>query len=332
MSDRKQEDGLGEFDVIAAYFRPLTGGRAEALGLLDDAGVLTPPQGSDLVVTTDALVAGQHFLPDTAPEDLAHKALGVNLSDLAAMGAVPAAYTLALAIPKPVSPDWLRAFAAGLGAMQASHGLFLLGGDTVSTAGPLTLSVTALGWVPAGAALRRSGAAAGDDLYVSGTIGDAALGLLVARDGRKLAGEAGDAFLRGRYDRPQPRTALGPRLTGIASACVDVSDGLAADVGHIAETSGLAADIRIQDLPLSDAARAALEAEPGLLQALVTGGDDYELAFTAAPGAAEAVMAMAIEAGVPVRRVGAMTAGAGTRVLGPGGDPLDLATAGFRHF
>jgi thiamine-monophosphate kinase len=332
MSDNGKSDNLGEFDLIAAYFRPLTEGRPEALDLKDDAGLLTPPAGCQLVVTTDALVAGQHFLADGDPESLAVKALGVNLSDLAAMGATPAAYTLALAAPKPIPPGWLQTFAAGLRDMQAAHGIFLLGGDTVTTGGPLTLSVTALGWVDTGAALRRSGAQVGDDLYVSGTIGDAALGLLIARDGRTLAGGEGDAFLRGRYDRPRPRTTLGPRLVGVATACIDVSDGLAADVGHIAKTSGLGAEIGVQGLPLSDAARAALTADPGLLETLVTGGDDYELAFTAAPAAAAAVIDAARESGVPVTRIGAMTAEPDVRMLGPGGATLDLGPGGYRHF
>ncbi|PIW27565.1 MAG: thiamine-phosphate kinase [Rhodospirillales bacterium CG15_BIG_FIL_POST_REV_8_21_14_020_66_15] len=332
MTRRDKPISLGEFDIIAAYFRPLTGGRGGALDLLDDAGILTPPAGTQLVVTTDALVAGRHFLAGTAPEGLAHKALGMNLSDLAAMGAEPAAYTLAFVAPKPLSEAWLGAFTAGLADMQAEHDVFLLGGDTVSTAGPMTLSVTALGWVPAGKALRRSGARAGDDLYISGTVGDAALGLLIARDGRKLAGEAGDAFLKERYEQPRPRTRLGPRLIGVASACIDVSDGLAADVGHIAETSHLAAEVRIQDLPLSDAARVALDGDPRLLSTLVTGGDDYELAFTAPPGAADAVRTAARAAGVPVTRIGVMTEGDGVRAIGPGGAPLDLGTGGFRHF
>ena len=332
MSDDDTSDNLGEFDLIAAYFRPLTGGRAEALDLKDDAGLLTPPAGCQLVVTTDALVAGQHFLADADPESLAVKALGVNLSDLAAMGATPAAYTLALAAPKPIPPGWLQTFASGLGDMQTAHGIFLLGGDTVTTSGPLTLSVTALGWVEAGEALRRSGARAGDDLYVSGTIGDAALGLLIARDGRKLAGDDGDAYLRGRYDRPLPRTALGPLLVRIATSCIDVSDGLAADVGHIAKTSGLGAEIGVQDLPLSDAARVALTDDPSLLERLVTGGDDYELAFTAPPSAAEAIARAARESGVPVTRIGAMTAEPDVRMLGPGGATLDLGPGGYRHF
>ena len=329
---------LSEFDLIARYFRPLTEGRAEAFNLLDDAAVITPPAGRQLVVTTDALVAGRHFLADGDPAGLAHKALGVNLSDLAAMGAEVYGYTLALAAPKPLSEDWLAGFAAGLGEVQAAHGIFLLGGDTVGTEGPLTLSVTAMGWVPQGGALTRGGARSGDAVYLSGTVGDAALGLLVAQDGRNLAGQAGDAFLKDRYERPQPRTSLGPRLVGLATACLDVSDGLAADVGHIAEVSNLGTEIDAANLPLSEAARAALEGDPALLSRIVTGGDDYELAFCL-PDTVEAaaeVKKLAAETGIELTRIGTMTAppetGPRVRVLGPSGAPLDLQSGGFTHF
>jgi thiamine-monophosphate kinase len=323
---------LSEFDLIETYFRPLTLGRAEALHLLDDAGVLSVPAGEQLVVTTDALVAGQHFLADTPAERLALKVLGVNLSDLAAMGAKPYAYTLALAAPKPISEVWLESLTDGLAAAQTSHGIFLLGGDTVTTDGPLTLSVTAMGLVPGGQALKRSGASEGDDLYVSGTIGDAALGLLIARDRRPLAGEAGDRFLRDRYDQPQPRTALGPNLVGAASACADVSDGLVADVGHIAETSNLGAEIRARDLPLSDAARAALTGDASLLKTVVSGGDDYELAFTAPPSAAKAIADASRRSETPVTRIGRMISGTGVRVIGSDGGVLALDAGGYRHF
>ena len=195
-----------------------------------------------------------------------------------------------------------------------------------------------MGWVPQGGALTRGGARAGDAVYLSGTVGDAALGLLVAQDGRNLAGQAGDAFLKDRYERPQPRTLLGPRLVGLATACLDVSDGLTADVGHIAEVSNLGAEIDASDLPLSDPARAALEADPALLSRIVTGGDDYELAFCL-PDTVEAaaeVKKLAAETGIELTRIGAMTAppesGPRVRVLGPGGVPLDLQSGGFTHF
>lgn len=333
MTDSDNQAALGEFDVIATYFRPLTQGRDEALGLTDDAGLLSPPKGSQLVVTTDALVAGRHFLSDMDPVSLGHKVLGVNLSDLAAMGATPLAYTLALAAPKPLSDDWLAAFTTGLGEAQAASKVFLLGGDTVGTTGPLMLSITALGWVADGRALCRSGAAPGDDLYVSGTIGDAALGLLIARDGADLTGNAAmNRFLKNRYERPQPRVSLGPALIGSAGSCVDISDGLVADVGHIAETSGLGAEIYAQDLPLSDAAEAALDRKPDLLKSILTGGDDYELAFTAPVSARDQITAAAKSSGVPVTRIGSMIEGSGIHVIGPGGAGLDLSIGGFRHF
>ena len=323
---------ISEFELIARYFRPLTLGRPEALSLLDDAGVLSVPAGSQLVVTTDALVEGRHFLAGTPAIDVAHQALGVNLSDLAAKGATPHSYTLDLVLPKGQEEAWIAAFVAGLADVQGRHGLFLLGGDTAATDGPLTLAVTAFGLVPEGRMLTRGGARAGDDLWVSGTVGDGALGLLVARDGRTVAGPAGDRFLAGRYRRPQPRTALGRRLIGLATACADVSDGLAADVGHIAEVSGLSARIDGAAVPLSAAARAALDADSALLETILTGGDDYELAFTAPPGAAEALAALSREAGLPLTRIGAMAVGSGVTVTAPGGGDLALKHRGFTHF
>lgn len=331
MSDSNDPQALGEFGLIETYFRPLTLGRTEALRLLDDAGILTVAKGEQLVVTTDALVAGRHFLADGPAEDLGLKVLGVNLSDLAAMGAKPLAYTLALAAPKSITGVWLESFTDGLAAAQALHGIFLLGGDTVSTDGPLTLSITAMGTVPTGQGLLRSGARVGDDVYVSGTIGDAALGLLVARDGRKLADDRGNAFLRMRYDRPQPRCLLGPRLIGLATACADVSDGLAADAGHIAETSGVGIEIRVADLPLSSAALSALAADPTLLTTVVAGGDDYELVFTAPPEAAPEIRAAAIRTGIEVTRIGAVIEGSGVRVIDRNGADLELGAGGYRH-
>lgn len=333
MTDSDNQVALGEFDVIATYFRPLTQDRDEALGLTDDAGLLTPPTGSQLVVTTDALVAGRHFLADMDPASLGHKVLGVNLSDLAAMGATPQAYTLALAAPKPLSGEWLAAFTVGLGEAQAAGNVFLLGGDTVGTTGPLTLSITALGWVADGRALCRSGAAPGHDLYVSGTVGDAALGLLIARDDADLTGNAEmNRYLKDRFERPQPRVFLGPALVGCAHSCVDISDGLVADIGHIAETSGVGAQINAQDLPLSDAAQTALDQAPDLLEGILTGGDDYELAFTAPVSARNEITVAAKSSAVPVTRIGSMIERPGVHVIGPGGVSLDLSIDGFRHF
>ena len=327
------QDDLGEFDLIETYFRPLTLGRDEALALTDDAGILTPPDGKQLIVTTDALVAGQHFLTDMSPDDLAHKVLGVNLSDLAAMGAKAETYTLALAAPKPLSRDWLKGFTKGLAAAQTAHSVFLLGGDTVTTPGPLTLSVTAMGWVPFGQGLLRSGAALGDGVYVTGTIGDAALGLLVAKDGLDLTGDADlNQYLSDRYTRPQARTALGPKLIGIANACADVSDGLVADLGHIADASGVRIDFDAGTIPYSEAAAAALERAPDKLETVLTGGDDYELVFTAPEGAAEKIDAVAKNTDTSITRIGMVSSGAGVRITGPDGRAIQFSSGGYRHF
>jgi len=323
---------ISEFDLIAKYFRPLARGRAEALNLLDDAGILTVPADMQLVVTTDALVEGRHFLASTHAIDLAHQATGVNLSDLAAMGAAPLSYTLDLVLPKTKDEAWIAGFAAGLAEVQAVHGFFLLGGDTAATEGPLTVAITAFGLVPAGAALTRGSAKAGDHIWVSGTIGDGALGLLVARDGRKLSDSQGDSFLAGRYRRPQPRLALGALLRGLATACADVSDGLVADVGHISEASGLAARIDASAVPLSGAVKAAVAGESGLLEQALTGGDDYELAFTAPPAAADRLQALSDDLGLPLTRIGVMAEGEGVVVLGPDGTAMALKQRGFTHF
>ncbi|MDF2781719.1 MAG: thiL, partial [Geminicoccaceae bacterium] len=266
---------LGEFAFIAERLRPLAAGSPGALDLADDAALLDPPAGSELVLTKDAMVAGVHFLPDDPPGDIARKLLRVNLSDLAAMGAAPLGYLLALIRPKATAEDWLAEFCRGLAEDQATFGIGLLGGDTVSTPGPLALSLTALGHVPRGAALRRGGAKPGDDIWASGTLGDAALGLKVLQ-GELEAAPAVGAQLVERYRLPQPRLALGQTLRGLASAALDVSDGLLADLGHILETSAVGAEIHAAALPLSPAARAL----PGVREAALAGGDDYELLFT----------------------------------------------------
>ncbi|MEQ8585859.1 MAG: thiamine-phosphate kinase [Thalassobaculaceae bacterium] len=325
-------DTIGEFDRIARFFAPLSQGAPGAFGLTDDAAVL-PPAGNDRewVVTVDALVAGIHFLPDDPPDLVARKALRVNLSDLAAMGAAPYGYTLALALPTdmPDPSGWLDAFSRGLGQDQAEFGVSLLGGDSVSTSGPATLSITAFGQVARGRALRRSGASVGDDLWVSGTVGDGALGLDVARG--RLSGVLAD--LADRYRLPRPRVTLGPRLVGLASSALDVSDGLLQDAGHIAARSGCRLTIRAPDVPLSDSAAAAISEDPGLFAQALEGGDDYELLFTAPADAAEAVEAAGRDAGVSVTRIGRVVSGAGVEVLDRTGAPMDgLLTGGWRHF
>lgn len=323
---------LGEFGLIGEIFAPLARGDRGALGLLDDAALVAVGQGCELVVTTDMVVAGIHFLPDDPPDLIARKALRVNLSDLAAMGADPRAYVMAAAFPPALDRAWFDAFAVGLATDQETFGVTLVGGDTVGTEGPLTITITAFGEVPAGTAVTRGGARAGDDIYVSGTIGDATIGLAVERGGLAVSAPAA-AALRERYRLPRPRLALGRALRGTASAMIDVSDGLIADLGHIAEVSGLGAVVRAHEVPLSDAAAEAVGDEPALLADALTGGDDYELLFTAAPAAAEAVAAAAQAADLPVSRIGEMTA-AGTRVaaLDRDGRPLPLERQGFSHF
>jgi thiamine-monophosphate kinase len=275
----------GEFELIAELFAPLAAGYPGALGLKDDAAVVDVPAGRSLIATTDTMVSGVHFLPDDPADLVAKKLLRVNLSDLAAKGARPTLYLLALSMPESTGLDWLRGFAAGLAADQGAFGITLIGGDTTSTPGPLTATVFALGEIAPGREIRRSGARPGDRVFVSGTLGDAALGLKALR-GELLGLAAAEhrAALVARYRLPEPRVALGQALVGIASACCDVSDGLMADLGHICETSELAAEVEAERLPLSPAARAALQQDPGLIGAIAAGGDDYELVFTAPPG------------------------------------------------
>lgn len=284
-----------EFALIARHFRPLAG--EGALGLGDDAALLTPPSGRELVLAADAMVAGVHFLPEDPPETIGRKLLRVNLSDLAAMGADPLGYLMTVALPRGTTDDWLAAFAAGLAEDQARFGLAVLGGDTVATPGPLALSLTILGTVEPGRALRRAGARAGDDIWVSGRIGDGWLGLRAAR------GEIPDpkGALARRYRLPEPRLALGRALRGLAHAAMDVSDGLLQDLSHLCRAGGVAAEVEGPRVPVSDPAAP--------LAALVTGGDDYELLFAAAAEDALRVRAAAAAAATEVTRIGRFTEG-----------------------
>jgi thiamine-monophosphate kinase len=314
-----------EFGLIARHFAPLAG--EGSLGLGDDAALLDPPPGRTLVLAADAMVAGVHFLPDDPPDSIARKLLRVNLSDLAAMGAVPLAYLVTTAFPRGVTQDWVADFAAGLAADQAEFAVALLGGDTVVTDGPASFSLTILGHVAPGTALRRAGARVGDDCWVSGSIGDGALGLL-ALTGRL----APDAVLADRYRLPRPRLALGQRLVGLARAAMDVSDGLVQDFGHLARAAGCGVEIRAAAVPLSAPARAALGADPGLLARILTGGDDYELAFAAGAADAEGIRAAGRAAGVAVTRIGRFVTGEGVRVLDEAGETLALQGSGWSHF
>ncbi|MFC7477645.1 thiamine-phosphate kinase [Dankookia sp. GCM10030260] len=318
----------GEFALIARHFRRLAG--PGALDLSDDAALLDPPAGRQLVLAADAMVAGVHFLPDDPPETIGRKLLRVNLSDLAAMGAAPLGYLMTTALPRDLPADWLGRFVDGLAADQAEFGLSVLGGDTVSTPGPVALSLTILGTVTPGAALRRGGARPGDSLWVSGSIGDGALGLLVLQ-GKLPADAAG--HLAERYRLPRPRLALGQALAGLARAAMDVSDGLVQDLGHLCRAAGCGAVLRSAEVPLSPAAAALVAADPALLALCLTGGDDYELLFAAPPEADAQVLQRAAIAGAPVTRIGRFEAGPPeVHVPDTTGMPLRLPQGGWSHF
>ncbi|MDN3543202.1 thiamine-phosphate kinase [Kinneretia asaccharophila] len=319
---------MGEFDLIKRFFTRDT--RAPqpgvALGIGDDCAVLGPTPGAQWLVSTDMLVEGRHFLSTVAPERLGHKALAVNLSDLAACGATPRAFTLALALPR-ADEVFLEGLARGLFALADAHGIALVGGDT--TAGPLNLCITVMGEAPAGQALLRSGARAGDDLYVSGSLGDARLALEAFRGSVSLSAQDFETARRA-MECPQPRVALGQALRGLAHSAIDVSDGFVGDLGHVLARSGLGATVQADALPRG----AALAHQPLALQRLCTlsGGDDYELIFSAPPAARAAVQAASAASATPVTRVGRLEAEPGLRLLDAQGQALDWAVASFDHF
>jgi thiamine-monophosphate kinase len=322
---------LGEFERIRRFFAPLAG--PGGLGLVDDAALLDCAPGRRLVITADAIVAGVHYLPDDPPDLVARKLLRVNLSDLAAMGARPLHYVLTTALPSELGPEWLVGFAAGLAEDQRRYGIDLLGGDSVATAGSAVLSLTAIGEVAAGAEIRRSGAQPGDTVWVSGTIGDAYLGLKVLRtDDFVGLGPSYAEALIARYRVPEPRTELGPPLAGIAHAMIDVSDGLVADLGHICEASGCAATVALPKLPFSLPALTILAEEWEHPVALATAGDDYELLFAAPAGATEAIVALSSLLQIPVTQIGRIEAGAGVRLIDADGHPIPVEATGYRHF
>jgi thiamine-monophosphate kinase len=323
-------DELGEFERIRRFFAPLAA--PGGLGLLDDAALVDCKAGRRLVVTADAIVAGVHYLPDDPPELVAKKLLRVNLSDLAAMGAVPRHYLLTTALPAALGSAWLTRFAQGLEEDQRRFGIDLLGGDSVSTAGPAVLSLTAIGEVKAGMEVRRSGARPSDLVWVSGTIGDAFLGLSLLRGGYPGLAPEHRALLIGRFQVPDPRTELGPLLCGIAHAMIDVSDGLLADLGHICETSQVAAVIELGSLPLSPAARVVVEDGPAIHPHLATGGDDYELLFAAPAESTEAIRALSSRLGLPITMIGKIEVGSGVRLVDADGRVIPFDQAGYRHF
>ncbi|WP_428375316.1 thiamine-phosphate kinase [Lichenicoccus sp.] len=317
----------GEFRFIERHFLPLAG--PAALALSDDAAVFAPPPGRDLVVSADAMVQGVHFLTGDPPGSVGRKLLRVNLSDLAAMGAAPLGYLLTVTLPPAMTDAWFAGFCAGLAADQAEFGLSLLGGDTTSTTGPLVLSLTILGHVAPGTALRRNKAAPGDGVWVSGSIGDAALGLAALQGG--LADPTGD--LAERYRLPQPRLALGRQLHGIASAGMDVSDGLVQDCGHLCRQSGVAAVLDAPLVPVSPAAQQAIRSAGEAWRATcLTGGDDYELLLAVPAGRETALLAAAAATGTAITRIGRFETGAPyVRVLDAAGVEQRFERAGWSH-
>ena len=324
----------GEDSLIARYFMPLATDPG-AFGLTDDAAVLKA-LGQDIIVTTDAIVEGVHFLPDDPPQTIAKKALRVNLSDLAAKGATPAGFVLTLALRK-VDESWLAAFARGLGEDTSAFTCPLLGGDTVSTPGPLMISITAFGRVPEGRMIHRSGARPGDHVVVTGTIGDAALGLDILRKGRVATALANDTTSRdmlvGRYRMPEPRNALASAIRAHAHAAMDVSDGLAGDLAKLCAASTVSATIELAAIPLSKGASTALKAGAVTLSEIVSGGDDYEILCTVAPDALKPFAEAAGTSGVAVNRIGTIVAGkAAPKFLDAKGAELALTRRSYSHF
>ena len=332
----RQKPQSAEDRLIARYFRPLANDPG-AFDLLDDAAALTPPAGADLVLTTDAIVGGVHFFPDDQADQIAKKALRVNLSDLAAKGAKPLGFLLTLALPKAIGEGWLKAFAGGLGADAQAYSCPLLGGDTVRTPGPVTISITAFGSVPQGSMVRRSGAKPGDRVVVTGTIGDAALGLVQRRKAAaakrwKLNG-AQRRYLAERYLLPQPRIAIAEALRRYVKAAMDISDGLVGDLGKLCVASGASAVITVEGLPLSTAARKAIAAEQSQIETVMTGGDDYEIVCTVAPQKLAPFRAAAAAAGVAVAEIGGIVAGrAPPEFLDRDGKAMRFKRPSFSHF
>jgi thiamine-monophosphate kinase len=321
---------MNEFELIERYFRRPPRNPDVRIGVGDDGAVIAPSPGMEYVVTVDMLVEGRHFVAGADAEALGHKTLAVNLSDLAAMGALPRFALLAGALPA-ADPVWLTAFMRGFDALAREYDVELIGGDT--TRGPLTLSVTAIGELPAGTALTRSGASPGDTIYVSGHVGDAALAL-AANAGRIDVDAARLSSLERRLHEPQPRVALGVALRGVASAALDISDGLTGDLGHILAASGVGATLELAAIPCDEALRAMLGGRERdlALGCVLAGGDDYELCFTAPPAMRERVDALALALGLPLSAVGTITVDSGLSVLDEHGRPLPTLPRAFDHF
>jgi thiamine-monophosphate kinase len=314
-----------EFDLIARHF---TKPAANAvLGVGDDCALVDVTNGMDLAVSTDTMVSGTHFFPDVDPENLGHKTLAVNLSDIAAMGAMPYWAMLALTLPS-VDHPWLAAFAKGFFDLAAEYNVSLIGGDT--THGPLTITVTIMGQVPTGAALRRNGAKVGNDVWVSGNVGDAALAV-AHRHGKVVLTERDYREAVMRLYEPTPRVALGQALRGMATSAIDISDGLIADLGHICRLSGVGATVELGSIPVSEIGARHFNDDAGLT-AIVAGGDDYELCFTAPANSRESIEDLTDVLGMPLTRIGQIKRGKGVSLLGADGKPMKIDGRGYDHF
>jgi thiamine-monophosphate kinase len=323
----------GEFALIARYFQPLAKNSPGALALVDDAACYRPRPGFELVLTLDTIAANVHFAVDDPPASIARKALRVNLSDLAAKGAKPVGYLLSLALPGDWTERWVEQFAEGLARDQRTYGLALLGGDTTRSSGGLTITITAIGELPAGEMVLRSGARPGDAIFVSGTIGDAALGLALRRGDLEAPEEKLAAHLEERYLHPRPRVTLAPVLRRHANSAMDISDGLVGDLAHICEASGVGAEVEVPCVPLSPAARSLVAGNDAALKVALTGGDDYEILATVFPGKADEFVREAVAAGVRTTRIGSIVkGGGGPLVLDERRAPITFAGSGYTHF
>ncbi len=330
---------LGEFQRIAKYFKPLAAGFAGAFGLGDDAAAFEIPSTHELVATTDAMVEGVHFLRADGPQSIARRLLRSNLSDLAAMGADPHGYLLVTSLPNDIGEDWLETFARALGDDQKTYGGHLIGGDSVRTDGPITLSLTALGLVPKGQLMRRkTRQKVGSQplsLYVTGTIGDAALGLMLSQ-GRKFAGLTAEeeSYLKQRHFTPEPRLNISKAIRGFAKACIDISDGLVADIGHIAEQSSAQVILHAGDVPLSKCAQKLVKSNPDLWEVLLTGGEDYELAFAIEAQEESLLTIVGSKVNVPLTKIGTLQLGTAgdVQVLDQESRVIPLKQRGWVHF
>jgi thiamine-monophosphate kinase len=325
------EQGSGEDRLIVRFFKPLAT-HPGALAFADDAAVLTPPAGCDLVLTTDAIVAGVHFFPDDPPGSLARKALRVNLSDLAAKGARPLGFLMSIALTNDTTDSWLSSFAAALQSEAVNYACPLLGGDTDRTPGPLSVTISAFGSLPSGTMVRRAGATPGDRVLVTGTVGDAALGLQLRRGAAWKVSLETREFLLSRYLVPQPRVALADALRAHASAAMDVSDGLVGDLVKLCRVSGVSASVSVPAVPLSDATKATLATDPAQLATVLTGGDDYEILCTVPPDRLAGFHAAAELANVPVTDIGVIRAGEGAAFISADSSPLRLDQLSYSHF